>query len=264
MTIDGRQLRFVLSAGRTGTAFLREFLKTHRSAVQLAYEPPTSRRCWMLWNMAQAGLVPGGLSTAIACRRRAREAAAIPAGAIRLEINSFLSPFVGDLARHVVPFHVVHMVRHPFTWIPSMGNFKAAYWRRHVIDYVPFTRAVHPLARRGWSRLDEIERLAWRWRLANEGLAAADGCAADYRLVRYEDLLSTDHDLRAATLTRLLEVAAPDLAGRVDLPVRSPLVNARPPGNVPDWPQWDAGIRCRVEDICGELATRFGYGARPP
>lgn len=261
--IDGERLRFVLSAGRTGTTFLREFLKARGGALDVAFEPPTSRRCWVLWNAEQAGLAPRGLASRIVIRRRRADALGVAPGRVRLEINSFMSPFVGDLCEHTDALGLVHMVRHPFTWIPSMGNFKAAYWRRHVIDHVPFTHQVHPLARAEWRRLHEVVRLAWRWRLANEGLGVAETASAIYLRVRYEDFVSRDEAVRDDTLAAMLSVVDPAFDGRAPQPDRRERLNARPAGEVPDWRDWDAGLAAEVREICAPLMARYGYGDTP-
>ena len=263
MRINGDRLRYVLSAGRTGSAFLREYLKSWAADFDIAYEPTTSRRCWILFNMEQAGIVPRGVASRIACRRRRRDADNTDAEQVRLEINSFLSPFVLDLARITDRMRIVHVVRHPYTWIPSMGNFKAAYWRRHVIDYVPFTKAVHSLARQGWRDRNPIERLAWRWRAVNEDIAAARDANCDYRLIRYEDLVGDEPSIRHLTLLELINHVAPSqLAGiaSVDWLTR---VNPRPGGTIAEWQEWTPTIRHRVDEICGDLISRFGYDETP-
>lgn len=261
--IDGQKLRFVLSGGRAGTTFLREFLKARGGPVDVAFEPPTSRRCWILWNMEQAGLAPRGVACVWAMRRRARDAQAVPDGHVRVEINPFLSPFVAELCQRTESLHAVHIVRHPFTWIRSMGNFKAAYWRRHVIDLVPFTQQVHPEARARWGSLPPVLRLAWRWRQANEGIDVAREGAHRYVRFRYEDLLSSSREQQGALLEELLDVIDPSGVGAGTPPAWEERLNADPGGEIPEWTAWSSQLRAEVLAVCAPLMEAYGYGERP-
>jgi hypothetical protein len=262
--LDGNRISFILSAGRTGTSFLAAVCPALVPGRAFLQEAPPARRIFMLSNAAAAGLVPADWAERLFLRDRARRLARA-AGEI-VEINPFLVPLAPRLAELVRPLRIVHMVRDPRSWIHSMANFKAAGWRRPLIDWVPFAQTVHPAARPEWRRLDPIRRYAWRWRLANEQIEAAREGAAHYALVRYEDLFGGDWAARCAALRRVLGLwHAKDRCDAAVIPWET-AVNASRERELAAWERWPAAARRDAAAIVAPLMPRYGYdaAAAPP
>ena len=256
--LDGRRIRFILSAGRTGTVFLSRTLAKLYPQHEVIHEPPSSRRMFMLWNAEAAGLAPAGVARRIFFNNRQRVLAG-NSGRLRIEINPFLHPLAPELHELVSPLYVVHLVRDARDWIRSMANFGAAGWRRHLIEYTPFARTIHPAARQGWSRLDTFSRFAWRWRLANEQLLSLAEHSDYYCRIRYEDLFSGDESTADASLQRLVSgLQIEEILDLADIN-REQRANPGRRGKIADWRDWPVEVSDRVMAICGPLMEEFGY-----
>jgi len=255
----GQRFTCVLSAGRAGTTSLREHLRARCPAATLRFEPPPSRQLFVLWNVERAGWLPAGT----AARLLPLAARGPVSGArVRVDFHSYLCPLLCASPHLLAAAHLVHVVRDPYDWITSIGNFKAASWRRHVVGRLPFTSPVHPLARDGWRRLGRIERLAWMWRLVNESILALREAGASYRRVRFEDLVSPDPTRRAEQLGRILHVIDPGLAAPGEGLAAGARLNSSGAGSVPGPGQWEAQTLHRVTGVCAGLMQRFGYPLR--
>jgi len=259
MPLDGHRLRFILSAGRTGTVFLSTILPRLCAPHEVVHEPPTSRRVFMLWNAEAAGLVPTGYARRVFMANRRRVLDELNTSIIRIEINPFLHTLAPELHQLVRPLRIVQLVRDPRDWITSMANFRAAGWRKYFIEFVPFARTIHPMARSNWRALDEISQFAWRWRLANEQLLDSSEHAEHYSLIRHEDLFSSDRSLARESVRRLLSICPP--AG-VDVPddiLSQEKINSSRTDRIGSWQNWPRETRDKVTEICGPLMAKFGY-----
>jgi hypothetical protein len=208
--INGDKFRFVLSSGRVGTTSLREYLKANVSNLDVAFEPKSSRRAFMLWNLEQFLKFGHDLSESYVMKQRNKNFHRIQQGHTRIEINPFLTPFCKVVSENVSNMHVVHIVRHPYTWINSIMNFRALGWHKYFIDLVPFTRIRHPLVKNNWSNLTEAERFAWGWRLHNEQIRDSMNNYAEYKLIKYEDLSLGDKETKIKSLAEVMKVLVPD------------------------------------------------------
>ncbi len=256
--LDGQKIRFILSAGRTGTVFLSRTLADLYPQYEVVHEPPSSRRTFMLWNAEAAGIAPAGSARRIFKRNRQRVLTG-NGDRLRIEINPFLHPLAPELHEIVSPLYVVHLVRDAMDWIRSMANFGAAGWRRHLIDYTPLARTIHPAARKGWSRLDTFSRFAWRWRLANEQLLSLAKHSDYYGMIRYEDLFSSDESAACATLQRLVSGLQIEEIGTMADISWDRRVNPGRCGKIGDRRDWPPEVSDRVMEICGPLMKEFGY-----
>lgn len=246
---------FVLSAGRTGTVFLTRTLPRHCPELHTVHEPEGSRS-----NLALANLrnLVGLGSQPLAWRLRRdldRRRAAVPANKVAVEVNPMLCPLTDLLPSLEGDLRVVHMVRHPETWVQSIRAFKASPRFRGIIDLVPLTTP-YPVPRPpGWLRTDQVTRALHRWTYCNAQILAIEAQCVAYTLIRYEDLFGGPGPQRDDTLRRLVEllgVAMPDDPERL---FEAGRVNPAPPG---DRVQVDGEAMAR---ICGPLMRRFGYEA---
>jgi len=259
LPLDGEKIRFILSAGRTGTVFLASGLQELYPRHNVVHEPRTSRRMFMAYNAEQTGLLPAGTALRIFLKDRRRVLAALPEQSVRIELNPFLHPLAPCLHEAVVPLRIVHIVRDAKDWIQSLINFGAAGWRRHLIERTPFARTIHPAARPQWRNLDTVSRFAWRWRLANEQILSAADNAEYYGLVRYEDLFATEREHARDAVESLIEVLPPqEVAAVGDLPWTA-RANRSHADKLGGWQSWPETTKERVDDICGDLLRKFGY-----
>lgn len=248
MTDDAR--RYVLSAGRTGTVFLENFINERVAGALAEHEPAPTRTQMMLANLRNDWGIGGGLLKAqFDKHRRIREAAA---GGIYVEINPFLCPMTDLLDDGVRPFRVVHMVREPGSWARSICTFKASERFRGVVDYVPFSKPYPAPRPAGWGRLSAFEKALWRWNWCNERILAIRDKAAGYAVVRYEDMFSDDLATRQTALTTVFETLDLALPAGIDWEAMKTRLNPAPPGEM----EID---RAAVAAISGPLAAALGY-----
>jgi hypothetical protein len=208
--INGDKFRFILSSGRVGTTSLREYLKENVSKIDVAFEPKSSRRAFMLWNMEQLFGLNNTCSESYMLKQRFIDYRKIKQGHTRIEINPFISPFCKVLSENIENMHVVHIIRHPYTWINSIMSFRALGWNKFVIDSIPFTRIRHPLAKSTWSALTEAEKFAWRWRLHNEQILESVNNFGEYKLIKYEDLSLGENEIKIKNLNDVMKVLIPE------------------------------------------------------
>mgnify|MGYP003624486809 CR=1 FL=1 len=257
--IDGGNFRFVLSSGRVGTTSLREYLKENTSDIDVAFEPRSSRPAFMLWNFEKYIKRNNNLSESYVIRQREKESLQIKPGCTRVEINPFLSPFCKVLSEHIKDMHVVHIIRHPYTWINSIMSFRALGWRRYFIDSIPFTRLVHPSAVDHWSSLSEPEKFAWRWRLHNEQILESVNAYTKYRLIKYEDLSLGTTEVRIQMLTDVLEVLMPETS-IIEININKlGKLNTSNSSTKPAFDSLPIDVRKRIHKICAPLMEAFSY-----
>jgi len=257
--LDGDRISFILSAGRTGTTFLASICPALTPNRQYLQEPPWSRSIFMLSNAASCGWVSPRWAERLFVHDRARRLTANGTSSEIVEINPFLTPLAPRLPDLVHSARIVHMVRDPRSWVPSMANFKAWGWRRAIIDWVPFAQTVHPAARSYWRRLDTIRRYAWRWRLANEQIEACCDRCRHYVMVRYEDLFSNDRATRSQALKSILiTLRAEDQIDDSGIPWDT-AANPSIQRELDAWESWSAEAKREVADIVAPQMHRYGY-----
>lgn len=217
------KLGFVLSTGRTGTVFLTKTLTELFPDILTVHEPGMSRYQYLLGNFCkQWPRVTPLLNSWYWSGRRSIHGDSADDKQGYIEINPFLCSFVGVLTELDQPLRIVHIVRHPYSWIPSMLRFKAKGWRRNIINHLPYNHP--PVAMQGQN---QVERLAWRWKAYNQAIASLQHSAASYTLVRFEDLFSGDSNVATTAFRKILTtIELNDIdPNRVDLSTK---VNASP------------------------------------
>jgi hypothetical protein len=246
---------FVLSAGRTGTVFLTHTLPSRVPGLFAVHEAPGSRALLMLGNLAaRVGRGDRPLRAALAWALDARRH---DEPAVDLEVNPMLVPLT-HLLPALGPLRVVHMVRHPASWVRSIRSFRASGYRRHLIDFVPFGTPFPTPRPEGWRRLDQVQRALWRWRHCNERIEALAQTADRYVRLRYEDLFVADRDTRERALRELLTAIDRPAPADLDQLLDAPPANPAPSGQPVDVLDAD------VAAICGPMLSRYGYAISEP
>lgn len=246
---------FILSAGRTGTVWLAQTLGVKFDDVQFVHEPPPARTELMLGNMRnRLGIGRNFLRKRFLSTREKRVARLLP-GNSYVEINPMLCPITDLLGELSMPLNVVHQVRDPRTWTTSILRFKAAGFRRHLIDYIPFATP-YPCPRPpGWRKLGPVERTLWRWRYCNEQILKIKPKCDRFALVKYEDIFSDDQAIRHVAMVQILETlrvppnidfSSHVIENRINTSQRENSSEQLPDESV-------------VQSICGKLLSQFGY-----
>jgi hypothetical protein len=243
-------LRYVLSAGRTGTVFLERLINGRLAGATAAHEPAATRYQMMLANLRNDWGLGGGHLKRIFERSRDRRLNA--AGGVYVEINPFLCAMTDLLPRPGSPLRIVHMVRDPASWAASITTFKASNRFRGVIDHIPFAKPYPAPRPRGWRDLDAYERALWRWNWCNRRVGDLSPLAEAYAVVRYEDLFSATDEARARALSTI--AATLGLPGQLEF--RPGDMDVRANASDGDGPGMD---REAARRICGELARGYGY-----
>lgn len=255
--IDGHRLRFILSAGRTGTVFLADYLRTIGASVHIVHEPWPARWEHVLGNFRNSTGVGSKVLGDVFRRARLRMLAGLGQGECIIEINPLLCPLLDIVWESVAPMQVVHVVRDPRSWATSIASFKASGWRRHFIDSTPFAKPFPTPRPAGWFRLTEVERELYRWTYCNEQIMSLAPKVAQYTCMRYEDLFSADPVTRGDTFSGLL--------GGLGINPRHapavPEINVRLNSSKRDGEAAPLLTSARVEKVCGPLMRLWGYGA---
>lgn len=256
--IDGHRFRLFLSTGRTGTTQIREYLKKYYPELTIWFEPPPSRELYLLWNAEQYGLLPRSTALRILKRTKSFNYNKNLNGII-VEFDSYLSPLVCDFIQFIQAPVILHLVRHPYTWIQSIANFKAASWRKYAVDILPFTSIIHPQARKSWRHLNKIQKLAWSWRLVNEKISNLQNDKNNYKLFRFEDYVSTNTDIRTSTLRDVLSMIFLDKVNCINDINIDTRMNKSETSYVARWQDWPDRTINEVNNICEFLMRKYGY-----
>lgn len=289
-----KDLVFVVSGGRTGTQFLGDRLS---SAIQESFsihDPDILSiyikrilgrlRTFGFYNMTMgkaigqtgirsigARLIAGRITrdTAITRLKRLRESyhESIHEPLV-IESNSQWLYVCDELAEIWPHARVIIVVRDPRTWIRSWLN-KGIRWRAYdPVRILPPGRLTPKevgdtkwVAQ--WRNFDTLGRLAWEWRFVYTRLLAHSEINPHARIFRFEDLFCSDAD---TAMWELVAFAAnhPGREYQHELPrdFTSNVHNASS-GSAQDWPEWETHEARLVDNLCGPLMRRFGYGAEP-
>jgi hypothetical protein len=250
----------ILSTGRTGTKALAHFFNTTYDNVTALHEPAPSRHLRLHSNRAMAK----GMTPEHAIRTLGNARAKLLASLTRpvyIESNWYIYAFL-DALRPVFGERtkVLHVVRDPRTYVPSMLNYgtyqglKAVATRFLPYWYIRPEQVVENPPKR-WAQMSEAERLAWHWHVVNKELDRAAGMfGGDYLFMRYEDLFAAD----GAGLTTLLPwIGLPENPALLEK-IRGERVNAST-GRNSAWARTDPAARRAVLEMCGEQMARYGY-----
>lgn len=108
---------------------------------------------------------------------------------IYVEINPFLSNILPNIAvSDAAPDGMLHIVRHPLSWVASMIQFGAYSWRRPLVPYLPYVYYRPPYGATGWNKLSFARKLAHEWNYRNNRILEARSVSRNYACIRYEDL----------------------------------------------------------------------------
>jgi len=113
-----------------------------------------------------------------------------------------------------------------------------------------------------WDALDQFGRLAWDWRAICQQLERAEREAPNVRIFRFEDLFSAD----PSGVRDLVEFVAnheDKQFGIKDLDGFTGTVHNASSGAKRDWRNWPLEDVKLLDELCGELMRKHGYGQEP-
>jgi hypothetical protein len=285
----------IVSAGRTGTAFLGERMSEFVSDCWSAHEPDVwdgwlSRHSWraVRWfgpyhtivgklirrtgmraiaERYLSGDWSGERAATAIIRQRRRFYETRPASLV-VESNYQWYGVLPLLRDVFARYGVLAIVRDPRTWVRSRINFGAHHDRRDRVQRLGLPR-VSPglLGREGgaaeWDRMDTFQRLCWDWNFVAERLIQAAAADPAVRLARFEDLFLAGD--RRETMLRVLEdvtgLEATDHAVEIPPEALAARTNTSSPRRTRGWEEWTAAQRTHLLETCGEAMTRLGYEA---
>jgi hypothetical protein len=251
----------IISTGRTGTIFFSRLFRDLYPQVASYHERGLSRPIQILTNLHFAHLFPkSGLDAAWRLLKgKEIETCRKP---FHLDANCFLYGLAA-LSPHLYPdLRVIHIVRDPRSYVTSHLNFArqngSSFIANHLIPFWqpnPFLIGEISLARaRDFTRFD---RFCWIWDFKNRVMASLEGSQTPYLRLRFEDIFNTQQPEQAfGQMTDF--IGLPRLTGIGDR--FSDPANASSRTLFPEWQHWTSAQCTRLQLLCGERMSLFGYG----
>lgn len=291
-----RRKVFVISAGRTGTAFLAKALPDVLNGCFAVHEPDTVRRTDLVrpGTLALQVSRQGGVVRQVILKALGRTGArnlSLMRVAGRITREEALARFLQDRRwtdRHYYSLYVetnqqlygladdltalpasqvVVIVRHPESWLESCLNYQAGWYGPRdllqKIDLAGMRRLAPKHAGEpcpDWAHLDQSGRLIWLWNFVNRRLIrAAQSRGSRIALFRYEDLFV---ERLPAELRRFLRTVDPDCelegTARALTDKMSFRINASERSRSEQSTVTDKH-REMIERVCGITMSRVGY-----
>ena len=172
---------------------------------------------------------------------------------------------------HVFPsYKVVGIVRDPRTWTASWMNFGAHHGPKDLVAKFGFRRLdPHMIGDRDfeekWPSMSAFEKLCWDWKTVYGLITEFVDKDSNSRMYRYEDLfpgLSGGEQVRGM-LEFLVDFPERKYRYSLDRSVLQKPIHSAGRKSFPDWAEWDTTLARQLNDICGTLMVRFGYGNEP-
>jgi len=254
--VNGSVRGLVLSAGRTSTVYLASRLKALYPDIQVLHEPAGSRLNYLQANMNN---YLGKDNAAVAARFNDRYRATLKKYGNYIELNPFLCPFSTDLHQYVSDLDIVHLIRHPATWAPSLIQHGASGVMQYFIRLIPFhTPAVNNSMKQHFN-LSYLQRIMWRWAEYNRMIASLQNVAQSYTLIRFEDLFDHRKDHSDNTAHKLLRaLALPDISQDKVLTSASPK-NISVIDDSLRYSNWNEPDKAYLREELLPLMQTFGY-----
>jgi hypothetical protein len=251
---------FILSTGRTGTKAIAHHLDGCEPGIIARHEPGPSRMLGIASNLAACGRIDRATLSWL-LRRTHRAALRDRNPRLIIESNPFLHGFLPVLDDVFGEARVVHVVRHPGTYITSAMDWGSHAGARGLVSrFVPYWVLTPDLIEHRPERrrrdMSDAEWIGWRWAAVNRQLNRGETLLGDrYLRIRFEDLFDAERSGMDEVARWLgLDEGASGLARREIAKVNA----SRARGN-PRQKDWSPELRARIRSSCGELAALYGY-----
>lgn len=269
----GKSNVFVLSTGRTGTVFVANLLE-QVEGIDARHEPKPSR-VLNAWTTAylEGKVSDKFMAAALASKRR--KLADVNKD-IYVEMNNFVAGFAGAANDVFENAHIIHIVRDPREFITSLTNRGDDDGIRRLFNkYVPYWAYLPKGVKK--HDLTALNRAAYRWVAINQYLSDwGKTHPKQYHFFKFEDLFSRSDAHKIDPLLKAIGLTKSRLAGLnyspqshykkprfslLDRPIDS--TNSSSRQEMAKWPDWSRSDKQKVEQICGPLMKKYGYGGEP-
>lgn len=244
---------FVLSTGRTGTNFLGEYFNKFNDVTAL-HEPKPSWRLRM-WSTAviEGRATEDDLRQVLQAYRR--NTLRTLKTTTYIEANPSLVGFARVIPKVFPGAHIVHIVRDPRDYVRSALNFGSDSGIKKIFNrYVPYWYPEVSRLLRLEGALSSFEMIAAYWTVVNDFLLACSRSLENYQLVTFEELF---YD-RGQTMQKLVKRIG--LEGPRDEELTLEKTNMSDPKRLSSWSDWSPEYCQQLQELCGPLMDRFGYG----
>lgn len=258
-TGDGeRSVALVLSAGRTGTKFLAQYLDANYPEVIARHEPKPSRSLRLASHAHMVGALSRGRLVALLRRKRQRYVDPLRAP-LYVECNPFLAGYA-DVIPEIWPDPtIIHIVRDPREHVrSSLNHGTASGWKGLANRFIPFwyPDVAKILDLEG---LGPIGIAAGVWAVMNRHLRDSSQHYRRYCLLHYEKVFDANYSgLRE--ICQLLGLAYREADAPVSPKQR---INAGRLDVVAHWRDWPPADCRELERVCRPLMAEYGYGDEP-
>jgi len=195
-----KNVSFILSTGRTGTMFFQDYINGTCKNFRCIHEPTPSRRFIFLSNLYQANKISSKVFYDIYQKSRKKLFSTIE-DENYIESSNFMSGGVFALNHHINDIKILHIVRHPQTYVKSHLDY--GYWKGYkqiVRRFVPYSVENLPLSIK--QRQDPIMVLYSRWKQVNNMIEKYKA-SNNYLLVRFEDVFKADDETKLSKLSEI-------------------------------------------------------------
>jgi len=251
-------IALVLSAGRTGTKFLAQYLDANYPEVTARHEPKPSRSLRLASHAHMVGAVSRDRLVALLRRKRQRYVDPLRAE-MYVECNPFLAGYA-DVIREVWqdPL-IIHIVRDPREHVrSSLNHGTATGWKGLGNRFIPYW---YPDVAKilNLEGLGAVGMAAGVWVVMNRQLRESSRHYRRYSLLHYEKVFDANYSgLRE--ICALLGLAYRDADAPVSPKQR---INAGQLDVVSHWRDWSVADCREVERVCQPLMAEYGYGDEP-
>ncbi len=257
-TRDAERIALVLSAGRTGTKFLAEYLDANYPEVVARHEPKPSRSLRLASHAHMVGALSRERLVALLRRKRRRHVDPLHA-TLYVECNPFLSGYADVIGEVWTDPVIIHIVRDPREHVrSSLNHGTATGWKGLGNQFLPYW---YPDVGRilNLKGLGPIGMAAGVWVVMNRLLRDSSQRYRRYCLMHYEKIFDENHTGLREICERLgLEYRDADAAVSPNQRINAARLDVAAPWR--DWPSADCQ---ELERVCQPLMAEYGYGDEP-
>ncbi len=190
-----------------------------------------------------------------------------------IEVNPFIFGLGNPLKKWLGEIKIVHIVRHPLTYIPSVLNYIPSVlyrfpskYRSHLRERFLWNLNVSRALKDKnieWESLSKIEQKAWYWVYVNHRIQSYEETSERYLVIKFENLFSPEKAIQEKAIKSLINFLGLELPKNIYSNEFANKVNESLKDPTPPWNQWDKRTLESVLRICGKGMEKYDYRALP-